>query len=555
MRAIILISLIGILTSGCGNTGSERTMEEQTALNFIVIYTDELQFSDLGCYGGKFPTPNIDRLAEEGLMFTSAYTTASMCTPSRYSVLTGQFPGRCGAPSFLEDNPPEQPYNIAWNTWITKDKKTIARVLGENGYRTGMAGKWHVGKLPPGTQMPRFGKDDSLDDPQVDRKLKEEQRIYQEMVRIQGGFDYAASVVWGNYDGHPIGALRVHNFPWMTRGAVEFLQLQRELKSPFFLYVAPTAIHGPNHVSDLSLDVRYTPGGMDPETEEWKMDITALREELKSVPPKDRHRYAGIAQTDYLVGNIREVLQVIGREDATVIFFMADHNIEPGKATSYEKGVHVPMIVYWPGLTKGESTASLAQNLDIYPTILEAAGVEIPENHILDGTSILQVVRDPSSSAREYLFTENGFTRSVTDGRFKYISLRYPDRLVEKMKNGELEHVPSYVEYWPQAHSAIAMQFFPHYFDQDQLYDLQEDPFEQQNIYESMAGSQVVQRLKDQLANYLETMDHPYSMAPDPFLGSEAFGQLQQVNRAFDIYSIPWLNRDHGEMVWPPRQE
>ena len=145
---------------------------------------------------------------------------------------------------------------------------------------------------------------------------------------------------------------------------------------------------------------------------------------------------------------------------------MADHNIEPGKATSYEKGVHVPLVVCWPGMASGKECKSLVQNTDLYPTILEAAGIQLPEEYPLDGVSMLPLLNDPEQITRQWIFTENGYTRSVMDGRYKYIALRYPGSLIEKMKNGTMDHVPSYVKVWPQAHSAIAMQFFPGYFDQ-----------------------------------------------------------------------------------------
>ena len=138
-RAVLLVTAVTVFTlTSCGPDAEKK--ENSEIPNFIVIYTDEMQFSDLGCYGGDIPTPNIDRLASEGILFSNAYTTASMCTPSRYSILTGQFPGRCSAPSFAKENPANQPYNIAWNTWITAEKKTLPRVLSENGFVTGMAG-------------------------------------------------------------------------------------------------------------------------------------------------------------------------------------------------------------------------------------------------------------------------------------------------------------------------------------------------------------------------------------------------------------------------------
>lgn len=544
-----MIFLSCILT-GCGSRSNGN--KEAGPYNFLLVYTDELQFSDLGCYGGTIPTPNIDQLAREGLMFRAAYSTASMCTPSRYSVLTGQFPGRCSAPSFLEENPVDDPYNIAWNSWITEDKMTLARILSAHGFVTGMAGKWHVGRVPEGTHMPRFNPGDQPEDEAVDQKLKEQQNIYQALVREQAGFDRAYSVVWSNNDNIPVEALRFHNFPWMTSGAIRFLEDQKEHQAPFFLYFTPTAIHGPNHVEDLDRDVTLTPGGRDPGVLDYQLDVNALKSELETVPAGERHRYSGIVQTDHAVGLIRQKLEELGMDDRTVIIFISDHNIEPGKATSYEKGIHVPMIVYWPGITSGGESVARVQNLDIYPTLLEAAGIPLPLDYMLDGESMIEVIRNPSLPGKPYIFSENGYTRSVSDGRYKYIALRYPQRLIEAMQSGELDYVPSYVEAWPQAHSAIAMQCYPHYFDQDQLYDLETDPYEQHNIFETEAGQAVIEPLRTALEAHLETFDHPFPLAPIPFMQTPEYRLLAETDLAFDIYTIPWLNRDHGTIVWPP---
>lgn len=547
---VLLLFFLG----GCG-TQSEAGREEENRFNFILIYTDELQFSDLGCYGGKIPTPNIDQLAREGLMFSAAYTTASMCTPSRYSVLTGQFPGRCSAPSFLEENPPDEPYNIAWNAWITPDKVTLAKILSDNGYVTGMAGKWHLGRVPQGTVLPGFNPDDRPEEAAVEQKLREQQSIYQRLIREQAGFDHAYAVIWGNYDNHPVEALRFHNFPWMTWGAIRFLESQKQSNSPFFLYFTPTAIHGPNHVEDLERDVTYTPGGRNPEVSTYQLDVDALKASLAEMSGGDMHRMAGMVQTDHAVGLIREKLKALGMDENTVIFFIADHNIEPGKATSYEKGIHVPMIVYWPGITSGGETTAQVQNIDIYPTLTEAAEIEPPGQYPLDGQSMMEIIRDPSLPGKPYIFSENGYTRSVSDGRYKYIALRYPLRLIEKMQSGELGYVPSYVEAWPQAHSAIAMQCYPHYFDQDQLYDLQPDPFEQHNIFGSEAGNKVLETMQEALENHLRRFDHPFSLNRDPFMQTTTYQHLVDADLGFDIYTIPWLNRDHGMITWPPEKD
>lgn len=539
---------LGACSSAPGN------QEQASQPNFLLIYTDEMQFSDLGCYGGEIPTPHIDLLAAEGMIFTSAYTTASMCTPSRYSVISGQFPGRCSAPSFFKISPLDEPYNIAWNTWITPDKLSLPRMLSQNGYVTGMSGKWHISELPEGTPIPGFSPDESLDDPGTEAKLKQQQAVYQGLVESIAGFDDAASVVWGNFDGHPVKALRYHNFPWMVKGALTFLENQKEGDKPFFFYFAPTAVHGPGHVADLSKDVSFTPGGRDLSLPALNLDIPNLKEKLEDALPKTRHRYAGMAQTDHVVGLIRKKLEETGQAENTVIIFMADHNIEPGKATSFEKGVHVPMIVYWPGKEPGRSCNALVQNTDVYPTILDAAGINPSPDYVLDGVSMVPLFTDPEKAIREFIFTENGFTRSVTDGKNKYIALRFPEKLVKKMESGEIGHVPSYVRAWPQAHSAIAMNAFPNYFDQDHYYALEDDPYELNNLFKDNEASSELEELKAALEEHLKTFDHPFDLNPIPFLESEAYRKLAKNDLKFDLGSIPWLSRDHGFISWPPEK-
>lgn len=469
--------------------------------------------------------------------------------------MTGQFPGRCSAPSFFRDNPTNQPYNIAWNTWITAENKTLPRILSENGFVTGMAGKWHIGRIPEGTVLPKFLPDEALDNPETEAKLIEQQSIYQGLVKSLAGFDEAASVVWGNYDGIRLKALHFHNFPWMVKGALSFLDKQKDSYKPFFLYFTPTAVHGPNHVADLSHDVTFTPGGRDTTLRGLSINIPKLQDELSKVEPNTRHRYAGLAQTDHVIGLIRNKLTETGLADNTVIIFMPDHNIEPGKATSFEKGIHVPMIIYWPGRTSGSLSKALVQNTDIYPTILEAAGIELPEDHLLDGASMLPIIADQDRSTRDFIFAENGYTRSVCDGTYKYIALRYPESLIKKMESGEIDYVPSYVKSWPQPHSAIAINAFPGYFDQDQVYNLQDDPYEQENLYSAMRNSEEFKVLKAALERHLESFDHPFDLAQIPFLETAEYRKLSEKNYEFDLHSIPWISRDHGSITWPPKED
>lgn len=548
---LLNIAALTIIMSNCKSIPEEA--KETKRPNIVVMFTDELQFSDIGVYGGGIPTPEIDKLANEGMRFNNAYCPASMCTPSRFAILTGLYPGRCQAPSFFTSNPIDEPYNIAWNTWITPDITTLPRILSENGYITGMAGKWHIGHLPESVKVPKLEKDADLDDPDVEKKLMDRQMIYENQVKSDAGFDYASSIVWTNFDNHPVLSLRFHNFPWITKGALNFLDQQKNGDQPFFLFVTPTAIHGPNHTEDLGKDKTYTPEGRQEDVLQYNIDEEKLKNEIKDLPSGISHRYAGIANIDFQLGLIRRKLKEIGEEDNTILIFMSDHNIEPGKATSYEKGIHIPMIVYWPGITKGsQKTSSLISSLDVYPTILEAADIQKPEDLKLDGISFMSVIRNPSSSNRQFVFAEAGFTRSVSDGRHKYIALRYPESVIKTMVDNEINYAPSYVGNWPQAHSVIAMKHYPAYFDQNQLYELESDPYEQNNIYEEQSPE--AQKLKAVLKEHLASFQHPFNLHDIEYLNSDDFKKHYEVNLTYDLANIPWLKRDHGNLSWPPKE-
>ncbi|MGD9328083.1 MAG: sulfatase-like hydrolase/transferase [Cyclobacteriaceae bacterium] len=148
MKYTLLVFLGIFLISSCA--------KKETQPNFIIFYSDELDPEYLSLYGDSFQTPNIDRLGQEGIKFTNAYVAAPMCTPSRFALLSGKYPGRCVHKDFLKAYPKEEPYVIAWNTYLEGSLPTIASVLSENGYFTGMAGKWHIGKLPGSVDMIRM---------------------------------------------------------------------------------------------------------------------------------------------------------------------------------------------------------------------------------------------------------------------------------------------------------------------------------------------------------------------------------------------------------------
>lgn len=539
-------ALSSLTVNGCGN--------QDTKLNFLNIFSDELAPEYLSCYGGPYATPNLDALAQEGVRFTQAYTTSPMCTPARFSILSGQYPGRCAHPAFLKEFPKDQPYSIAWNTSISPANPSIARILSENGYYTGMAGKWHIGQWPADVTPPKFTPDDDPANPEVDQKLRTFHKLASEQVKQDAGFDYAESVSWGNFDGFAVEALRFHNFPWITKGAVQFLESAKEKEQPFFLYVATTAVHGPQHAESLDFDPRFTPGGRDEDVLAFDLpDKETLRRKFASLPTPDSHKQAGMACLDHHVGVLIKKLKSLGQWDNTVVLFFADHNIEPGKATCYEKGYKIPMIVRWPGRREKNITSkALLQSVDMFPTLLAAAGIPIPTDAEIDGQAKLSVFQGFTQKGRKRIYYESGYARGLSDGRYKYIALRFPEPLIEKMEKGELEYAPNYLDTHKQGHSQIAIQAYPHYFDPDQLYDLENDPYELKNLAENPEYEEILKRLKSELAKKLATFGHPFNLNEQPFLKTQRFIKMADKTRAIGTGHIGWIKRDHGKIVWPP---
>ena len=523
--------------------------------NFIVIFSDELDASYLGCYGGEITaTPNIDSLAEEGARFTNAYAVASMCTPSRYSLLTGKYPGRCRHPQFLRENPETKPYCIGWNTYIDSSVQTIAQILSKNGYYTGMSGKWHVGV--PDEDLPKFDPSDDPDDEEVDQRLRLHQKILAEHVKRIGGFNYAASVLLGNFDTFPIEKLRYHNIEWITEGALRFLELASKKDQPFFLYVTPTAIHGPPHHLSLEQDVRYTPEGKIENLKKYQSAREEKRRELEGLSSDKKHKNAGLWFLDEQIGMIMRKLKSLGLEENTVIFYMPDHNVEPGKATCYEKGLKIPMMMKWPGrVREGLVIDSLVQTVDILPTILDAAEIDAPSNTRLDGVSLVPLVEGRKSKVRDHIYFEVGYARAITDGRYKYIAFRYPESIIKGMEKGMIDYAPNYFGTQKQQHSCIAIEHYPHYFDPDQLYDLKRNPYEQNNLADDPGYKQILQGMKNQPEQILSSFKHPYNLEVPAFVKTKRFQELIEKTRSIGTDWIPWLKRDHGKIIWPPEDQ
>lgn len=351
--------------------------------NFVFILADDLGWTDLGVQGSKYyESPNIDRLASQGMRLTN-YHQCQNCAPTRAALISGQYAPRTGVYTVGSID------RFAWQTRSLRpvdnvenlplDKITIAQSLKAAGYATGMFGKWHLGQQ--GEYHPgRRGFDEAI-------------------VSMGKHFDFATSPPTE----YPAGQYLAD---FLTDKAVDFIQRHKD--HPFFLYLPHFAVHTP-------LDAK-------PE----------LIAKFQTKPPVGGHRnptYAAmIASVDESVGRVLATLDELKLAQNTVVIFSSDNGgvggyaregiakensgitdnapLRSGKGSLYEGGTRDPLIVRWPGVTKPGSTCDVpAIHVDVYPTLLEIAGAKPPADYVLDGESLVPLLRDPAASLkREAIF-------------------------------------------------------------------------------------------------------------------------------------------------------
>jgi arylsulfatase A len=451
-------------------------------------------------------TPHLDRLAREGIVLDGQHIATPVCSPSRYTCLTGKHAHRSTAvrrdPLCLAAGMTL----VSWNPELFPEDDTLPKALQQAGYRTGLVGKsnftwfsgrgdkyvWHGGAQP-------VALDADPADPDVRANLRLHYDAVCEFVRTLG-FDEVYSLYdYGHVGSHPVAALRSQNHPWITQGGLDFLDGCTHDPRPFFLYFSTTIPHAPQAAEkSWNADPRATPIGL-------------LDSPARSLPPADtippRLAAAGLEltndrammlQLDDSLGVLWAKLEALGVLDDTVIFFFNDNGQE-GKGSLYQGGMNAPSLVWRQGgFPAGPRSEALISNIDFAPTLLELA--RAPGYEGMDGKSFLPVLENqlPAPAHREAVYGEMGFTRAIRKGDWKYIALRYPAKareigLYEEIPDvGLTEHPPfghmatrsDHAENARVMHrmaTAVAKKH-PHYFDADQLYYLPEDPGEQHNL-------------------------------------------------------------------------
>jgi len=351
--------------------------------NIVLILADDLGYGDLGCYGGAdVLTPNIDRLAAEGMRFTDAYSCAPVCAPARAGLLTGRYPQRFG----FEFNP----FPRRKDPWgIPDSERLLSEDLKAAGYATGLVGKWHLG--PGANQHPM-------------------KRGFDEFFGFIGGKHRYVEEAKKDANGPLLrGTQEVAEKEYLTeaftREACSFIE--RNKARPFFLYLAPNAVHVP----------LQTP----PEK---------YLSRVKGVEDEQRRNLVGIlAALDDQVGAVRQKLKELGLLENTLLVFMSDNGGAVGnkskngklrgvKTDLFDGGIRVPLIVSLAGTIHARDDQRLASILDLYPTFLNAALVRpVPER--LDGADLLF-----GRMRHDALFWRYGPEKAVRSGKWKLVSLK-----------------------------------------------------------------------------------------------------------------------------------
>lgn len=418
------------------------TREREQKPNIIIIFTDDQGYADLGCYGAEgFRTPHIDRLAEEGIRFTSFYVSEAVCSASRSSLMTGCYAQRVGIRGALS------PFAM---TGLNPAEETIAGMLKKQGYATCMVGKWHLGSIPE-FYPKNYGFDEYLGIPYSNdmwpvgydgiRHTEGYKSIYPELPLVEN--DSIVSYFKTLGDQARITGL-------YTRKAVDFIRSHHD--RPFFLYLAHSMVHVP-----LAADEKFRG------TSEQGMYGDVMQE------------------VDWSVGEILGTLEEMGLDHNTLIIYTSDNGpwlnfgnhagsaypLREGKGNAWEGGVRVPCIMSFPGMIQGHSvTDRMASTLDILPTIAAITGAPLPGKKI-DGVNILPLLQnmEHANPRNEFIYYYEGGLCAVRRGDWKLI-LPHRYRSYEGVEAGK-DGMPG-----PYSHGKAGLE----------LYNLREDIGESHDV-------------------------------------------------------------------------
>lgn len=394
------------MAGGCvsGKASKKSGSASGVLPNFVIILTDDQGYGDVGCYGARgFSTPNLDRMASEGVRLTDFYAGEAVCTPSRASLLTGCYPQRVGLPDVLGPNS---------KIGISDKEMTLAQVLKTRGYACGCFGKWHLGDATKFLPL-RHGFDEYFGLPYSnDMWPGHPTGKYPELPLIDGEKVVNPSVTHADQN---------QLTTWYTERVVSFIEKNRS--RPFFVYLPHSMVHVPLHVSG-------------------------------KFKGKSRQGLFGdvMMEVDWSVGEILKTLKRLGLDDNTLVLFTSDNGpwlsygdhagsagpLREGKGTVFEGGQRVPCIARWPGrLPAGKVITESVTSMDLLPTVAKLAGAPLPPLPI-DGHDAWDVLCGKSGAKveRDAMFYYLGWDlQAVRRGKWK-LHLPHAYRHIEEPGRG-----------------------------------------------------------------------------------------------------------------------
>lgn len=483
----------------------------QSKPNIIFFLTDDQDKLSIGAYGGKSLTPNLDRMASEGMVFHQAFVSSTVCTPSRYSFLTGRYAGRSWSKRYEEQCPPGMQGFPSFNMELEDDNMNIGAVLGKSGYATGYVGKFHVG---PDIKRPdeyeelglKYVAKHAPRNAESTAAFRHNQKWYRHYLRRKG-FSWTAHIYWGNLQ-RPFNK---HNPEWTIEAALEFIEQNKD--RPFYVHYCTTLTHGPDKSWSDSIKHPLVSGeGMLEKAPKVMTDRKVLLKTLadKGLDPEQGH--AGYAQVDDSIGTILRKLDDLGIADNTLIVFTSDHGSNLKGSLYNIDGVNVPFIMRWPKAIKaGSQCHELVQNIDLAPTFFDAAGANIPDKYKIDGRTLSPLFGGGKPPQwRDHLYFEMGSARAVCTKDWKYIAVRYPTEQIDRIEKARPQDLPKLMAYIGRMGIGTRGTQNPGFFDYDQLYDLKQDPQEQRNLAERPTYRRRLAQMQNMLKQDLESFGRPF---------------------------------------------
>jgi len=479
--------------------------------NIILFITDDQDKHSIGAYGGDSLTSNLDRMASEGMVFHQAYVSSTVCTPSRYSFLTGRYAGRSYSKRYEEECPPGMQGFPSFNVELEKDNMNVGAVLQKSGYVTGYVGKFHVGPdIERADEYETFGlRHVSMDAwPNSDSTVafRHNEQWYREFLKRKG-FSWAKHIYWGNLQ----KPFNHHNPEWTIEAALEFIEENRD--RPFYLHYCTTLVHGPPKSWRTSMDhPRVSGEGLLDKPSNAMTDRKVLLQKLeaKGLDPAEGH--AGYAWVDDSVGAILKKLDELGIADNTLIVFTSDHGSRMKGSLYSTDGTCVPWIMRWPeGIRAGVECDQFVQNIDLAPTFFDLAGAKVPDEYIMDGRSLKPLFgRKRPRQWRDRLYFEVGSARAVCTKDWKYIAVRYPKERIEQIKKARPDVLPKLMAYIGRMGIGTRGAQNPGFFEYDQLYEVKQDPKERQNLAGNPEYRERLARMRGMLREDLESFGRPF---------------------------------------------